>query len=393
MSSSTTWPQARTAAYRAAGPLDVVEVTLTEALGGTLAEPLSALAPLPPFDTAAMDGYAVCGQPPWTVTGRLLAGEDQAAVPMRPGQAVEIATGALVPPAADAVIPYEGCERDDERLVGRIGERRHIRRAGEDCADGAELLPPGSVLNPAALGLAASTGHDVLRVHRSPRVSVAVTGAELTRTGRPGAGRIRDALGPLLPGLLRWAGATTGGSILLPDDPRPLSRALSEPEGADVVVVCGASAKGPTDHTRDVLRTVRADVVVDGVACRPGHPQILAVLSGGRFVVALPGNPFAALAASLTLLVPLLAALCGRPAPLGPRARLCGDVRPHPRDTRLVAVSRHGGSAVQVGHDRPGSLLGAARGDALAVVPPDWDGDRDVEVLDLPTGVAGALSR
>lgn len=386
MNAHIPWPAARAAANRAAGPLEAVEVALADALGATLAEPLSALDPLPPFDAAAMDGYAISGDSPWTIVGRLLAG-DVAAAPLRPGEALEIATGAPVPAAADAVLPYEDGVREGTRLHGTLDPRRHIRRAGEDCAVGVELLPPGSVLTPAALGLAASTGNDVLRVHRSPRVAVAVTGSELLRSGRPGAGRVRDAVGPLLPGVLRWAGAVPGRMVYLPDDPLTLAEAVRERDLADVVVVCGASAGGPADHLRHVLRTLGANVLVNGVACRPGHPQILAVLPDGRLLVGLPGNPFAALVAAVTLLVPVLAALSGRPPATPEHARLCGGVRPHPRDTRLLAVRRHEGSAIPVGHDRPGSLWGAARADAIAVVPPGWDGDQEVEVLDLPTGV------
>jgi molybdopterin molybdotransferase len=152
-----------------------------------------------------------------------------------------------------------------------------------------------------------------------------------------------------------------------------------------VLVVCGASSKGPADHLRKVLGDLGADVLVDGVAVRPGHPQLLARLPAGRLLVGLPGNPFAALAAALTLLAPLLRELGGTPARHETSA-LAGPVRAHPRDTRLVPVRRSGRGAVPVGHDRPGSLWGAALADALAVVPPGWSGDQ-VELIELPAGV------
>ena len=398
MTTHIPWPDARAAAHRAADPLEVIEVALADALGATLAEPLRALAPLPPFDAAAMDGYAVAGEPPWDVVGRVLAG-DTATVPLQRGDALEIATGARVPAAAEAVLPYEECHVEGGKLLGHVGPRRHVRRAGEDCALGVELLPRGGVLTPAALGLAASTGHDVLRVHRRPRVAALVTGSELVRSGLPGAGRVRDAVGPMLPGLLRWVGATPGRIVYLHDDPARLAEELGTDDtddtgdtggaagAADVVVVCGASSGGPADHLRRVLQTLEARVHVDGVACRPGHPQTLAVLPSGRFVVGLPGNPFAALAAAVTVLFPLLAALAGRPPATGETMPLCGPVRADRRDTRLLPVRRRGGSAFPTGHDRPGSLWGAASADALAVVPPGWDGGDEVDVLDLPTAV------
>ncbi|MQA84630.1 MAG: molybdopterin molybdenumtransferase MoeA [Streptosporangiales bacterium] len=386
MTGHTPWPDARAAAYRAADPLETVTVALDDALAATLGEPLRALVPLPPFDTAAMDGYAVAGSSPWTVVGRVLAGESRVPA-LRTGEALEIATGAPVPAGSEAVLPYEDGRREGSRLTGELGPRPHIRRAGEECPAGVELLPAGRVVTPAVLGLAASTGHDVLRVRRVPRVAPVVTGNELLHSGTPGRGRVRDAVGPLLPGLVRWAGGTAAQLVCLPDDPHALAGTVKGEDEADVVVVCGASSAGPADHLRGVLDTLGARTLVDGVACRPGHPQTLGRLPDGRFVVGLPGNPFAALAAALTLLVPLLAALCGRSPTPAELARLVERVSPHPRDTRLVPVSCRGGSAFPVGHDSPAVLWGAAGADALAVVPPGgWDARRgnEVEVLPLP---------
>jgi molybdopterin molybdotransferase len=107
--------------------------------------------------------------------------------------------------------------------------------------------------------------------------------------------------------------------------------------------------------------------------------MLLAVLPDGRCVVGLPGNPFAALAAVLTLLHPLLDALGGHAA-RPPVTAWLPDVGAHRTDTRLVPVIRSGGLAVPVGHDRPGSLWGAALADALAVVPPGHRGG-EVELL------------
>jgi molybdopterin molybdotransferase len=111
---------------------------------------------------------------------------------------------------------------------------------------------------------------------------------------------------------------------------------------------------------------------------------MLARSEEGALVVGLPGNPFAALAAALTLLAPVLRGMSGRRAPRQESA-LAGPVRAHERDARLVPVRRSGRGAVPVGHDRPGSLWGAALADALAVVPPGWSGG-PVELIELPGG-------
>lgn len=358
------------------------ELPLGRALGGVLADDLRALVGLPAFDASAMDGFAVAGEGPWLLVGSQLAGAPVAGLALGRGEAVEIATGARAPKGTESVLPYEHAEVVDGRVHGEALPGRHVRWSGEETAPGERVLEAGTEVTPAVLGLAASLGHDGLGV-RLPTVSVLVTGDELATNGLPGDGVVRDAIGPLLPGVLTWAGAHLDRVRMLGDGFGDLGEALTT-AGTDVVVVCGSSSKGPADHLRGVLRELDAEVVVDGVACRPGHPQLLAHRDGTVFV-GLPGNPNAALVASLTLLVPLLSAMSGRSEPTGGLARtaLGGDVRSRPDDTRLVAVRVGEGRAEPVGHDRPGSLRGAALADAYAVVPPGWSGG-EVELLRLP---------
>ncbi|MFJ8958569.1 molybdopterin molybdotransferase MoeA [Lentzea sp. NPDC102401] len=360
------WTLARQTARDAAKPLDAAELALPDALGLALASAVRALTSQPTCDTSAMDGYAVSGPGPWTVVGRVAAGDPVPALSPGAGEAFGVATGAPVPDGSDAVVPVELCSLDESLLIADAVPGKHIRRRGEDWSAGDELIPAGSLISPAVLGLAAAAGHDTLLAHRRPRVAVIVTGDELLHTGPPRPGRVRDAIGPMLPGLLTRADLI--GTTHLRDDPSALTDALKQDQ-ADVLVTCGATSVGPADHLRAVLTDLDAEILVSGVACRPGHPMLLAVLPDGRCVVGLPGNPLAALAAVLTLLHPLLDTLGGHTARPPVTARL-GDVNAHPRDTRLIPVTRSGGTAVPAGHDRPGSLWGAALADALAVVPP-----------------------
>ncbi|BEL03578.1 molybdopterin-binding protein [Actinoplanes sichuanensis] len=379
------WQRARRFAREAGVPLPAVEMPLDRATGATLAVPLVALSPLPAHDAAAMDGYAVAGPGPWRVVGRVLAG-DPVPPPLPAGSAMEIGTGAVVPAGADAVLPYERSTRTGVALTGEFRPGRHIRRRGEDCPAGRQVLPAGTVVGPVVLGLAASLGHDTLAVHRRPRVGIVVTGGELCRSGIPAAGRVRDAIGPMLPGLIRGAGAEPVWESRVTDDRDAMVDALLRRD-ADVLVVCGATSAGAADHLRGALDRLAARVPIHGVACRPGHPQLFAVLPDGRFVVGLPGNPFAALVAASTLLTPLLEGLAGRPSKPSPTAVPAGPVTPHDHHTRLVPVTLVGATARPVGHDRPGSLWGAAGADALAVVPPGWTGG-EVELLPLPAGTS-----
>jgi molybdopterin molybdotransferase len=381
---ATPWPQARTTAYAAAAPLPPVEVDLAAAAGCVLAGPLWSLVPLPAFDTAAMDGWAVRGPGPWRVVGRLLAGGGE--LPgIADGEALEIATGAQVPAGAEGVLPYEQGVVLGIELTGPAPDGDHVRRTGEECPARTALLPSGSVASPAVLGLAAAVGHDVLTVHPPARVVALVTGDELLRSGLPGAGRVRDAVGPLLPGAVAAGGGRLLGVRHLTDDAEVLRLAVQDAD-ADVVITSGASSVGRADFLLAVLQRLDADVLIGSVAVRPGHPQVLARLTDGRLLVGLPGNPLAALAGLVSLLAPVLAGLAGRPMPVPGSARLTEPLRSAPYDHRLVPVRLSGDLARPTGHGGSAMLRGAAGADAFAVVAPGCDiaaGDA-VDVLPLP---------
>lgn len=376
-----TWAVARSRAYEAASPLAAQRRPLEQCGGTCLASPLLARTPLPPFDVSAMDGYAVAGAGPWRLVGELLAGSTWSA-PLDRGTAVAVGTGARLPAGADAVLQVEHAALREGLVHGDVAPGRHVRRAGEECAAGEPLLPGGTPVTASVLGLAAASGCDELEVTPRPRVLALVTGDELLGSGLPRDGRVRDALGPQLPLLVAAAGGELVGRSYLPDDRALLRKAIGTAE-ADVVVTTGASSVGPADHLRPVLADLGSTPVVDGVACRPGHPQLLARLPGGRFVVGLPGNPLAALVAAATVLAPLLAGLGGRPLRTS-AALLAEPVRGSRTDTRLVPVRVDGLRARPVPHTGSGMLRGAAAADALAVVPPGPDLPAGAEVELLP---------
>jgi len=390
------WPEARRLAYAAGQPLPPVDLPLADAGGGTLAAPLRAETPLPPFDCAAMDGYAVGDvEGPWTVVGRAVAGPAGPQDPLAPGLALEVATGAVVPPGTVAVVPYEHTTPDGDRVRGAAIAGRNVRRTGEDVPVGADLVPAGSPVTPAVVGLAAAAGLDSLAVRPRPAVALLVTGDELVGTGRSADGLVRDALGPALPGWVHGLGGRSLPAARVGDtDPDDVAKAI-ESAGGDVVVTSGGAGAGPRDLIVPALLTLGARLVVDRVDCRPGGPQRLGVLPDGRPVVALPGYPYAALAGVLTMVGPLLAGMSGRALPDLPTARLVGGApsmgsrphrrgRPTPAPTRILPVRRRpDGSVESVGLDRPGSLWGAALADAFAVVPPHWRDD-PVALLDPP---------
>lgn len=434
---ATSWAAARDTARHAVRAGEAVALPLHRAIGHSLAAPLVARVDLPALDTSAMDGWAVAGPGPWTLVdggehGRGVLAGDRGMSPtaLPDGYAVPIATGARVPPGATAVLRSEHGSVDDDRLTahrpdpqtrtsrtGRtsrteraaqraeVGDRTDIRPRGQECRTGDLLLPAGSRVTPAALGLAAAAGYDELTVTRRPRVEVLVLGAELTQAGVPAPGLLRDALGPLLDPWLTALGADVVAVRHLGDDVAALERAVDAAD-ADVIVTTGGTAAGPVDHVRPLLARRGARLLVDSVAVRPGHPMLLAALplaaddvggtdatgatdedltsedvpggddTGGarttpRHLIGLPGNPLAAVSGLLTLAEPLLRALADHePDAEPPTAQLTESVTGHPTDTRLVPVAEAARGVRPLRFHGPAMLRGIAAASALAVIPP-----------------------
>ncbi|MCX5391807.1 molybdopterin molybdotransferase MoeA [Streptomyces sp. NBC_00094] len=410
---ATAWPEARAVAARAgaearaarageAAGWEPQAVPLGAALGRVLAGPLLALTDLPSFDTSAMDGWAVAGTGPWTIREEdaVLAGHASAAE-LADGEAVRIATGARVPSGTAAVIRTEHSRTEQsaaERGAGTSGSllyalrevrsRQDIRPRGQECRAGDPLLPAGSLVTPAVLGLAAAAGYDALAVLPRPRVEILVLGDELLTAGLPREGLIRDALGPMLGPWLDALGTEVLATRRIGDDAEELYEAVTG-SVADLVITTGGTAAGPVDHVHRVLDAAGATLLVDGVKVRPGHPMLLARLAGTgpRHLVGLPGNPLAAVSGLLTLAEPLLTALAGgvREPHHVPGVPVQDEVQGHPHDTRLVPVVRRAGRAVPLHYNGPAMLRGIAAADGLAVVPPGGARPgQELEILDLP---------
>ncbi len=292
-----------------------------------------------------------------------------------------------------------------------VVDGQDIRPRGQECRSGDELLPAGTAVTPAVLGLAAAAGYDELLVLPRPRVEILVLGDELLTSGLPHEGLIRDALGPMLGPWLAALGADVLATRRIGDDAEALYAAVTG-SAADLVVTTGGTAAGPVDHVHRVLDKAGATLLVDGVKVRPGHPMLLARLGTDparplhvRHLVGLPGNPLAAVSGLLTLAAPLLAALTepGAPAedgagseprtPVPYRVPVRDEVHGHPHDTRLVPVVRRGGSVVPLRYNGPAMLRGIAAADGLAVVPPGGARPgQELDVLDLPwPPTAGAV--
>jgi molybdopterin molybdotransferase len=376
------WLAARRAAYEAgrAAMLGPVTLPLSRCDQATLADDVRAGTDMPAFMTSCVDGYAVRGPGPWRVTGRILAGE--IATPLRfDGATAQIATGAMVPADTEAVIRIEDSATTDGLITGTPRPKREWRHAGEDARAGEVLVPAGASVTPAVIGLAAAGGYDALLVRPRPRAAVIVLGSELLTSGKPGDGRVRDALGPQLPSWLRRLGAELG----TPEVTGPVHDTLHEhtaaieraqAAGADIILTTGGTMRGPVDHLHAALRELNALYEVNTAHVRPGSPMLLTTLThsgrGTTLLAGLPGNPQAAIIALVTLVAPALAGLAGRALPNLPTVELGRQIPARGSCTHLALVRQgHDGRMYPVTHTAAATLRGLTQSAGFAVIPPN----------------------
>lgn len=400
------WTQAYRVARTCAHPLPTTQARLDEAGGALLGAPLATLQDDPPHDAASVNGYAICGEGPWTI--RYSADPEG---PLRPGEAAIMRAGDALPNHTDAVLAL--LDSDSERrangdvvviakdvLTGVPDERIRpllgagIARQGDRGSAGTALVPAGRTVTPALLALAASLGHDTVPVVRPPVVGTIVLGNALLSSGLPRRGRVRDALGFTVPTFVGALGARGNPAKRAPDTAELLRDEIDDID-VDVIITTGSTSPEAGNHVRQAMRDLGARWIVDGVACEPGAQMLLARLPDGRFLVGLPGEPRSALAALVTLAAPLLRTLRGEPyepaadglEALHPTAVLARESAPpsFPDDTALVPVTVEDGDNGPVATPIDGHLLAWAHADALAVVPPG-SGERGdvVRLLLLP---------
>jgi molybdopterin molybdotransferase len=287
-------------------PLPAEMLALGEAAERVLAADVEASCPVPGFDRAAMDGYALQGHETFgadnyapvelRVVGEALPGRP---FPGRvePGQAVRIMTGAPLPDGADAVVQAEAAQESESRvrITEPVPPGKHVGRRGEDIEPGAVLLRAGRQLRPQDLGVLASVGATPLAVVRRPRVALLVTGDELLPCGaRPEGYRIVDSNSVMLAALLTRDGAPAPRIQMLADRYETIRAALVAC-AEDLILISGGSSVGVEDHAPRVLAEL-GELTVHGVALRPASPTGLGFL-GTRPVFLMPGNPVSCLCA------------------------------------------------------------------------------------------------
>ena len=310
--------EALAALFEAALPIERTErVPLRDATGRVLAADAIAALDVPPFDRAAMDGYAVIAQDTFGAgpyAPRVLQRVEKVytgQVPTRSvasGQCIEIATGAPMPEGADAVVMVEETEKDagDEiRILTPVYPRQHVGRKAADIAAGQTIVAKGAVLNPSRIGSLAAVGVFDVDVFARPRIAVLSTGNEIVEPGQPLApGQIYDVNQFTLSAVIGSHGGVAVPHPPAPDTLADLVDAIRVAAQEDIVVFSGGSSVGERDLILDALRQA-GEVIFHGIALKPGKPTVFGRI-GKTPVFGLPGYPTSCLSNAYMLLVPML---------------------------------------------------------------------------------------
>lgn len=301
-----------------AAPVDSTEeVGIRDAAGRVVAADIASAVDVPPFDRAAMDGYAVVAEDTFGAgryEPKVLRSVEKVytgSVPTRPvarGECIEIATGAPMPVGADAVVMVEETERagdDTVRVFTPVYPGQHVGRRAADIVAGQQVLAAGTVLNPSRIGALAATGAIEVTVFARPRVAILSTGNEIIVPGQAlGPGQIYDINQFALAAIIGEHGGETVTGATAPDELPGLTAAIQQAASEDIIVFSGGSSVGERDLILDALRQI-GEVLFHGIAVKPGKPTVFGRV-GRTPVLGMPGYPTSCLSNAYMLLVPLL---------------------------------------------------------------------------------------
>lgn len=312
-------PQAQAAVLEVAQLRPIVDISLTEAAGRFLAEDFPAPYPLPIFDQSAMDGYAIrfddlpgdheqdlSGKGQLKVAGEVKAGDPVFAVP--PGEVVRIFTGAQVPAECDTIVMQEQAERDGEwvRFTGNIKMGDHVRRKGEQLAQGSTALVAGTMLDPAAIGLIGSLGGSSVKVREKISVTMITTGSEFAESPEDlKQGKIFESNSNMIRAAVQQMGLECRIRIVH-DDLEAITQVIEEEKAiSQVLITTGGVSVGEYDFTTTALGQAGFETVFHKVNQKPGKP-LLFCRSDAGVAFGLPGNPRSSLMGFYNFVYPYL---------------------------------------------------------------------------------------
>ncbi|MHA1770639.1 MAG: molybdopterin-binding protein [Candidatus Thorarchaeota archaeon] len=303
------------------------KISISQAEGRVLAGSITAKDNVPPFDRSAVDGYAVIAEDTFAAndTEVVLKVVDVVHAGTMPktrvthGTCIQIATGAPVPPGANAVVMVEFTEqRDDGVLLTKpVYPGANLAHAGEDIKVGEVVLPVGDRLTPAKIGVLAALGMTETQVFTRPKVTIIPTGKEVVAPGQSlDAGKIYDVNSFTLEAILTKNGAQVIRHAIVTDDYDQLKKAVEEALTSDLIVMSGGSSVGEKDMMVDVLENM-GKILFHGVQVKPGKPTLFAMVKSTP-VVGMPGYPTSCLSNAYIFLIPVIRQMAHLP-PYQPR--------------------------------------------------------------------------
>ncbi len=387
------WDEAREIVHSLAPMLDAESISVSESAYRVLAHDILALGDMPPFAASRIDGWAVCGQGPWTAVGDITAGHDST-ISLSEGQCSHIATGAVLPTGATACLKDEESLNEDGVVAathgavgilvdGALPHFHDVRPSGYEAAKGDVLVAHGTTITPGIIGVIAAAGYDTVEVFRTLTVDILIFGDELLNDGPSRDGKVRDSLGPQLPAWIKQLGATVLTVRHVEDTLGAHTRAIRETT-ADLIVTTGGTAAGPVDHLHQAIIDCDGDFVIDAVLVRPGYHQLFAQLPN-QFLLGLPGNPQSAVIGLLTLATAFINGSHGVALPELATYPVAGDIKGPPRETRLALCTLRDRTLSPVEYLDSSMLRGFVDADGFALIPPGGAQAGDlVRWLNLP---------
>ena len=369
----------------ARGGWPVEHVPLKEARARILAEDIISEVNVPGFNRSMMDGYALLAEEtygatsynalPFNIIGTSLPGKPFLGRVVR-GAALRIMTGAPMPDGANAVLPVEGTEVQNDMMsaMSEVSIGKHVGVVGEDVAAGTKVLAAGRTLRPQDLGVLSSIGCNSIPVFKRPVVRILITGDELLPQGqKPRGYQIADANGPMLSALVSRDGGIPEMPPIIQDDRDHLLAAMREP--ADVILISGGSSVGQEDHAPQLLAQ-HGSLAIHGVAMRPSSPAGMGTLNGA-FVFLLPGNPVSCLCAYDFFAGRVIRALGGRSEDWPYRRIMATLTRKIVSTVGRVDYARvklNGSAAEPIAVSGASVLSSTTQADGFVIIPPDSEG-------------------
>ena len=363
-------------------------VNLDGAPGRVLAEDIVASLSIPPFDRAAMDGYAVKARDTFdsaqrnpkvlNLVGELHAGETPQQK-VNSGQCIQIATGAMMPGGADAVVMVEDTETADGqvKVFKAVYPKANVAHKGEDIKKGEPVLRHGFVLDAGKVGVLASQGIKQVRVYEKPEVAILPSGEEVVEVGqRLRQGQVYDINSHTIASVVRANGGLPIRFGITSDNPEELKTTITQALKSDLVVISGGSSVGERDLLIDVLEGW-GEILFHGIQIRPGKPTIFAILpveGQGKPLMGMPGYPTSCLINTYLFILPVIRKMAHLPPRRGEsvEARLSQRVPGSVGRRQFLTVKIEGDEAVPV-FKESGAITSVAEADGYIEIAENID--------------------